>query len=193
MRKITFILMMALLVTTTAMAQKAKTKKDSTPRFKQEMMKEAPVENDKNVDKEALHEKMMKEKYDIFMKYLELTPEEMDKFWNMYQEYDKELFSVHENYWKKVDVMTKEYKDEKGDIDFLKLEPELAEKLLSMKQENDKELFDINEKYTTKFHDVLPPQKILKLQKEEKFFVRSLMKCCQKEDESHQNKHGRNK
>jgi hypothetical protein len=174
MKKIFFILAIITLMSLPAMSQKINVNKNNSA-VKQELVMDNHQKCDKNVDKKELHEKMMKQKYEIYNKVLELKPEEQEKFWKIYTEYDNDVFACHEKFGKIRDEITKDLRDNDGDIAYLKLNEEQAEELLMQKQEMERQLLDINESYMKKFHEILPPQKILQLQQEEKHFMRQLM------------------
>lgn len=127
----------------------------------------------KEFDKKELQAKIMKMKRATFTQNLKLTKEESERFWPIYEAYEKELNALME---KKHETMSS-YKD----VDLLNLDDEQAKSLLSMEIENEKMIANLKASYYEKFSEVLPVQKVVKLISEEKELMRNVMKKDRKE------------
>ena len=127
--------------------------------------------------------KMMKIKKATFVQNLKLSEEETEKFWALYEQFDREINSIIE---KQHHLMTK-YKE----TDMLNLDKETAMMLIEQNSKTEKELAEVKVRYYEKFLEVLPPQKVAKLIVEEKELMRNLRKKDRherKEPEFQQNK-----
>lgn len=97
---------------------------------------------------------------------LDLSPEEAQKFWPVYNQFDKELEGVRNS-------MREDHKDVKKDADLTEAEASAAiEKQLASRQ---KEL-DIRKKYVPEFKKAIGAVKTLRLAKAERDFRRELIK-----------------
>ena len=137
----------------------------------------------KEKERKAAQMKMMKVKKATFVQNLKLSEEETEKFWALYEQFDREINSIIE---KQHHLMTK-YKE----TDMLNLDKETAMMLIEQNSKTEKELAEIKVRYYEKFLEVLPPQKVVKLIVEEKEIMRNLRKKDRherKEPEFQQNK-----
>lgn len=122
----------------------------------------------KEKERKAAQMKMMKVKKATFVQNLKLSEEETEKFWTLYEQFDREINSIIE---KQHHLMTK-YKE----TDMLNLDKETAMILIEQNSKTEKELAEIKVRYYEKFLEVLPPQKVAKLIVEEKELMRNLRK-----------------
>lgn len=152
------------------------------PVVAQEKLKECS----KDVDKKELQAKVMKMKRATFTKNLKLTKEESEKFWPIYETFDKDLNAIME---KKHASMSKF-----RDIDLLDIDDEQATILFELEIETERAIAELKAHYYSKFSSVLPIQKVVKLFKEEKCLMRNLKKNeqgdkkCEKEQTKIQKK-----
>jgi hypothetical protein len=122
----------------------------------------------KEKERKAAQEKMLKMKKATFIQNLKLSEEETEKFWALYEQYDKEINSVIE---KQHHLMTKH---KEGDL--LNLDKETSMMLIEQSIVTEKELADIKARYYKEFLNVLPAQKVAKMIMEEKDIMRKLIK-----------------
>ena len=116
----------------------------------------------------VIDKKMMKMKKATFVQNLKLSQEEMEKFWPIYAQYDKEIDATIE---KRHHLMSK-YKEK----DLLEIDSETAKMLVEQNNKIERELSEIKISYYEKFLSILPAQKVAKLIKEEKQMMRNLRK-----------------
>lgn len=124
--------------------------------------------NCKEKERKAAQQKMMKMKKATFVQNLKLSQEEMEKFWPIYAQYDKEINATIE---KRHHLMSK-YKEK----DLLEIDSETAKMLVEQNNKIERELSEIKVSYYEKFLSILPAQKVAKLIKEEKQMMRNLRK-----------------
>lgn len=114
-------------------------------------------------------EKIKAYKVSFLTTELELTSNEAEKFWPIYNAFDDKQYELRHDkmkaYWRKLDD---------GNVNSIS-EKEAAT-LLSQIESTDKELFVLRQKYMVNLKKVLSPKKILKLKKSEDDFNRKLLK-----------------
>lgn len=98
---------------------------------------------------------------------LNLTPEEAQKFWPVYNRFNDEMERVRKGNRAKL-------MEEAGDMD--NMSDAEAEKALNDMIASRAAELEIIKKYTTEFKKVLPPQKVVKLFVAEQAFKRELLK-----------------
>lgn len=98
---------------------------------------------------------------------LNLTPEEAQKFWPVYNRFNDEMERVRKSNRAKL-------MEEAGDMD--NMSDAEAEKALNDMIASRAAELEIIKKYTTEFKKVLPPQKVVKLFVAEQAFKRELLK-----------------
>ena len=103
-----------------------------------------------------------------FVQNLKLSEEEMEKFWPIYAQYDKEINATIE---KRHHLMSK-YKEK----DLLEIDSETAKMLVEQNNKIERELSEIKISYYEKFLSILPAQKVAKLIKEEKQMMHKIRK-----------------
>ncbi|MBQ7985613.1 MAG: hypothetical protein IJ250_08285 [Bacteroidales bacterium] len=132
-------------------------------------------EREQRVDMNELHQKMLVKKHDFFQKELELEGEQMDKFWEIYTEFDNRIFRLHEKaHEEQIQITGMEF-DEKTPLDENKLTDEMANALLDQRRQMEAEKLEMETFYTDRFRTVLPVQKVLRLHRLEKQFMRDVM------------------
>lgn len=122
----------------------------------------------KEKERKAAQMKMMKVKKATFVQNLKLSEEETEKFWALYEQFDREINSIIE---KQHHLMTKH---KEGDL--LNLDKETSMMLIEQSIVTEKELADIKARYYKEFLNVLPAQKVAKMIMEEKDIMRKLIK-----------------
>lgn len=101
---------------------------------------------------------------------LNLTENEAEKFWPVYNAYNKEQSSIRSNYKTTLRNTIKK----ESEIDSLK---EIdAKELISLKLKTDKNLYESQKSFTNKIVGIIPYKKIIKLQIAEMEFGRKLMR-----------------
>lgn len=100
---------------------------------------------------------------------LDLSSKEAEKFWPVYNDYEKNLFSL------RVLKVREERNKIKNQGGFENLSDKDAKEALDNLIQNDKEIIQIKEKLYKDLSDVLSPVKILKLHKAERDFNKKLL------------------
>jgi len=100
---------------------------------------------------------------------LDLSSEEAEKFWPIYNDYEKNLFSL------RVLKVRKERDRIKNQGGFEELSDKEAKEALDNMIQNEKEIIKIKEELYKELTDVLSPVKILKLHKAEMDFNKKLL------------------
>ena len=128
----------------------------------------------------AQHENFQKKRQEInsekiayITKELNLTPQEAQVFWPVYNEYQS-----------KMEEEMKAFRDEKKSIDYDKISDKEASALADQQIIQMQKMLDVKKTYHAKFKEVMPPKKLLKLYDAEKGFRKQLLK------QIHQNKKG---
>jgi len=118
-------------------------------------------------------EEINSEKIAYITKELNLTPQEAQLFWPVYNEYQS-----------KMEEEMKAMRDDKKSIDYDKISDKEASALADQQIIQMQKMLDVKKAYHAKFKEVLPPKKLLKLYDAEKGFRKQLLK------QIHQNKKG---
>lgn len=98
-------------------------------------------------------------------KYLDLSTEEAQKFWPVYNNMQKEL-----------DVIKEKEKDLRKGADVDKMSDDDLNKMINQHFENEQKMLDIKKKYLDEFKKVLPLKKVALLADAENEFKREMMK-----------------
>jgi hypothetical protein len=98
---------------------------------------------------------------------MDLSPEEAQVFWPVYNQYRDEIDAHREKGRKKYQVFK---------INQSVLTDEEIEEHLAFKFDHDREAIDIEEKYIERFTEILSPQKVVALLEAEEGFKRELLK-----------------
>lgn len=99
---------------------------------------------------------------------LNLTSDEAEKFWPVYNTYDDKQFELRHQKMK-----TYAKKLNEGSLDNMSDKEALA--FLNQIESTDEELYSIRKKFNSALRNILPPTKILKLRKSEVDFDRKLL------------------
>ncbi|MCZ8228769.1 sensor of ECF-type sigma factor [Flavobacterium sp.] len=99
---------------------------------------------------------------------LNLTSDEAEKFWPVYNTYDDKQFELRHQKMK-----TYAKKLNEGSLDNMSDKEALA--FLNQMESTDEELYSIRKKFNSALRNILPPTKILKLRKSEVDFDRKLL------------------
>ena len=115
------------------------------------------------------HENFKAYKIAYITQELDLTPEEAEKFWPLYNEFGKQFYEL-----KVIDMREQKRKiKESGGIDALSEKD--ANDYITGLLNKEKELVDIKKKFYKQLEGVLSPNKILKLYRAENEFNRKLL------------------
>ena len=114
-------------------------------------------------------EKIKAYKVSFLTTELELTSNEAEKFWPIYNAFDDKQYELRHE---KMKTYLRKLKDDNVNS----LSEKEAANLLSQIESTDKELFVLKERYMTNLKKVLSAKKILKLKKSEDDFNRKLLK-----------------
>jgi len=106
-------------------------------------------------------EKYKTEKVAFLTTNLDLTPQEAQKFWPVYNQMDNEKSEAQKKR-RELERKVRDAGETLSDVEIIKLTREFAS---NMKKEG-----ALNEKYNEEFLKILPPQKVLKLYKVENEF-----------------------
>lgn len=121
--------------------------------------------NDKS--RENRWEKFRAEKVAFLTTKLDLSPEEAQKFWPVYNQLEKERMAAH-NHRENLEDKVRDTKDNMSEREIIKLTRDYA----SSMQKEAKMMVDYNEK----FLEILPPGKVLELYKAENEFRFQMIK-----------------
>jgi Skp family chaperone for outer membrane proteins len=121
-------------------------------------------------EKNESREKIKSLKIAYLTEQLALTSSEAEKFWPIYNAFDKEQ---HELRSKQRYEMKKALKDD-GAVETL--EEKEAEKLITLKLATDKQLYESQKEFIQKINGIISYKKIIKLQVAEMEFGRKLLK-----------------
>lgn len=100
---------------------------------------------------------------------LELTAKEAEKFWPVYNEYDRKIRGLERNERMKVRTIIKESNDYKN------LTDNQADEILNRIYKIERQIFDTKKEMDQKLSKVISKKKILRLKHIEREFVRNLM------------------
>lgn len=121
--------------------------------------------------KKESREKIKALKIAYITEQLNLTSTEAEKFWPIYNAYNREQNSLRSTY--KTNIK-KKVKNNTGGLE--NINEEEAKRLISLKLLTDKELYESQNKFINQIKGILPYSKILKLQIAEMEFGRKLMR-----------------
>lgn len=115
---------------------------------------------------EHRQEKIESYKISFITQKLDLTPEEAQKFWPVYNNFQKELDALQAE-------RKKQWKDNKED--FASLSDQQIDNVLNEQLEYEQKELDIKKKYHQQFKKVLPVRKVALLYQSEREFRRLLL------------------
>ncbi|MFY9241446.1 MAG: sensor of ECF-type sigma factor [Polaribacter sp.] len=107
---------------------------------------------------------------------LNLTSLEAEKFWPIYNAYDKEQNNLRNENRTRLKALIQK----NGSID--SISEQEAEKLINLKIKGDKKLIEIQERFIEKIRTVISYKKLIKLQVSEMEFARKLMRKYKRKD-----------
>ncbi|WP_026777458.1 flagellar basal body rod protein FlgC [Polaribacter sp. Hel_I_88] len=124
--------------------------------------------------REESREKIKALKVAYLTEQLSLTTEEAQKFWPIYNKFDKEQNDLRINYKSvlRQSIKSTEEIDSLNEAD--------AKKLIALKLLTDKQLYESQKNFIIKMEGILSAKKIIKLQISEMDFARKLMKKYRK-------------
>ncbi|MDG1697954.1 MAG: sensor of ECF-type sigma factor [Polaribacter sp.] len=132
--------------------------------------------------KKEIKEKIRTLKIAYLSNQLNLTSNEAERFWPIYNAYDKEQHLLRIKFRLEIRKAIKE----KGNIDMLS--EEKAENLLLLKLKNDKKIYESKKDFINKIQKVISYKKIIKLQLAEIEFGRKIMNKYKKGNSNKRNK-----
>lgn len=104
----------------------------------------------------------------FFTSELDLSPQEAEKFWPLYNVYDDKQFEIRHQ-------KMKAFKNRLNSESLNKMSEKDANILLTQMEAADEELFYLRKKFSKSLRTILPASKILKLKKSEDDFYRKLL------------------
>jgi len=111
-------------------------------------------------------EQLESQKIAFLTKELELTPQEAQVFWPVYNQFDDKRRALKQNFGRNV-------RPENLDID--KLSDKEATELADGQIIEAQKLIDLRKEYHAQFKSILPPKKVLKLYEAERGFQKELL------------------
>ena len=138
----------------------------------------------------SIHSQMKKEgrekikalKIAYITEQLNLSATEAEKFWPIYNEYNRDQNTIRSTY--RISLK-KNIKKSKEGID--SLNENEAKKLISLKLLTDKQLYESQKKFISKIEEIIPYVKIIRLQIAEMEFGRKLMRKYRHKKPDHKN------
>ncbi len=123
--------------------------------------------------KEAREEKIEAFKIAFFTEQLQLTPEESQKFWPLFNQFENEREALRESH--DLDAKKLELLSDKEVENFMNQHFEMEEKLLKLRRD-----------YARRFQEVLPIRKVAMLQRLERKFAQTLLEELKRRKENRQ-------
>lgn len=164
MKRIIIIMLVSLMTIPAMFAQ------EDRPDFKPD---ERNDDRPRNGDRmEMLHEKLRGEKVAFITEELELTYEEAQNFWPIYNKYDNELRTIRDKNMPKDTTYRKGFPTRP---DFLKMSEEEAQTILKNHIQTERDVISLQEKYSKELHKAISTQKITKLFFLEKEFMAKMI------------------
>ena len=163
--KRTIIIMLVSLMTIPAMFAQ-----EGRPEFKPEGRRDDRPEKGDRM--EMFHQKFRGEKVAFITEELELTYEEAQNFWPIYNQYDNELRAIREKNMPKDSIFHKGFPTRP---DFLKMSEEEAQTILRTHIQTERDVISLQEKYSKELHKAISTQKITKLFFLEKEFMAKMI------------------
>ena len=116
------------------------------------------------------HEKIESAKIAFYSQKLELTPEEAQEFWPVYNEFNQKKKDL------KIEMRIARLEMGKSSISDAE-----AKKMISAQFEAKQKELDLSKSYFLKFQEIIPPKKVMKLAQAEREFHERIMKRIQQE------------
>ena len=111
-------------------------------------------------------EQLESQKIAYLTKELELTPQEAQAFWPVYNQFDAKRHALKQSFGRKV---------KPEDINTDKLSDKEATELADGQIIEAQKLIDLRKEYHAQFKSILPPKKVLKLYESERGFQKELL------------------
>jgi len=140
------------------------------PDFKPDRMGDERCEKGDRM--EMFKEKIRVEKVAFITSELDLNYEEAQKFWPIYNQYDKELMAIRDKNRPKDTIFHNGFPKRP---DFLKMSEEEAQTILRNHIQTERDVISLQEKYSKEFLKAISPQKIAKLYFLEKEFMANVI------------------
>jgi hypothetical protein len=119
---------------------------------------------------EQKKEKIESQKVAFITEKLDLTPDEAQKFWPVYNEYDAQKELLNKAFRQKVKAYKSSTPTETG-----------ADSLLLAEIEHDQALLDLKKVYISKFKTVISSEKLIQLNEAERDFKKMLLKLIREQ------------
>lgn len=116
-------------------------------------------------ERQEMGKKIKVAKIAFISEQLELTPEEAEKFWPVYNENEEKRENLTRG-------MMEKFRTHDEDVD---MSDEKAEELMQQRFQQEEALLDLKKEYHDKYLEILPATKVLKLYMVENNFKRHLM------------------
>lgn len=121
----------------------------------------------RNYGARNLHDKLRPKKVGYITGELQLTTEEAEKFWPIYNEYEEEMMSIRDKYRPKDTTRNRLPKRP----DFLSMSDKEAQDMLADHFKVQKEMIALKEKYSEEMKKAIPTQKVIMFFHAEKRFI----------------------
>lgn len=120
-------------------------------------------------NKEAM-KKIESARIALITERLGLTPEQAEKFWPVYREYNLERREIR-----------KEFREVRQDVDMNNLTEEQSQQLVKMSMDLKQKQLNLEKEYSHRMSDVISTQQLFKLKNAEKDFQQILLKRIQQQ------------
>ena len=120
-------------------------------------------------NKEAM-KKIESARIALITERLGLTPDQAEKFWPVYREYNLERRELR-----------KQQRDERQGVDFENLSEEQSKELIKKSMEFKQRQLNLEKEYSTRMTDVISTQQLFKLKNAERDFQQMLLKRIQQQ------------
>lgn len=139
------------------------------------------AQKEKNFEKQK--EKIEAQKIAFITQKLDLTPDEAQKFWPVYNEFNNKRKEIMNKHHEQIKIC----KNDSLNIDALT--DKQAEELTDQEIKHMQQMLDLKKEYHSKFKAVLTPKKLLKLYQADKDFKKDLVKHVRKHDKKEMRQH----
>jgi len=123
-------------------------------------------EKARKMDRAEVEKALKARKIAYIAEYVELTPEEAEKFWPLYNQFENKRLEVTKDMFKHF---------ERGHEKPMELSDENADRIIRDRFNEEQALLDLKVRYHEKFLDVLPASRVLMLYEAENNFKRRLL------------------
>lgn len=164
MKRTIIVMLVSLMIIPSMFAQEGR------PEFKPERMRDDRCEKGDRM--EMFREKIRVEKVAFITSELELTYDEAQKFWPIYNQYDKELMAIRDKNRPKDTTLNNGFPMRP---DFLKMKEEEAQTILRNHIQTERDVISLQEKYSKELLKAISTQKIAKLFFLEKEFMANVI------------------